>query len=177
MVSVCELRGARVTVYIKRRVSNDLVVRIRARLARTRIGTIMRDGSGASAVEFALILPVLLTMLFAVIKFGIAINNNIELTSGTRAGARVLAVSRGSATPYSDSLAAFNSSAPNITAQVSMTVNGAACSANGTCVTLLTGASGQPVSVTATYSCDLTIGGFNFVPGCQLNSQTTERVE
>ena len=119
-------------------------------------------------------LPVLLTLLFAVIKFGISINNNIELTSGTRAGARILACQPRQRPRYSDSLAAFNSSAPNITAHVSMTVNGAACSANGTCVTLLTGASGQPVSVTATYSCDLTIGGFNFVPGCQLNSQTTE---
>jgi Flp pilus assembly protein TadG len=165
------------TVYKKHRIGSGLVGRLRLRLARARIGAVARDGSGASAVEFALILPVLLTMLFAVIKFGIALNNNIELTSGTRAGARILAVSRGSATPYSDSLAAFNSSAPNITAHVTMSVNGAACSANGTCATLLTGASTQPVSVTATYSCDLTIGGINFAPGCQLNSQTTERVE
>jgi Flp pilus assembly protein TadG len=175
-----------VTVYRKYHGGNDgrticfaPTDRISRRLAKAGAGlsTIARDGSGASALEFALILPVLLTMLFAIVKFVFVINNNIEMTSGTRAGARVLAISRGSATPYTDSVAAFNSSAPNISATVAMSVNGSACSANGTCATLLTSAAGQPVSVSATFPCDLRIGGFNFIPSCNLSAQTTERVE
>ena len=141
-------------------------------------GAFIRNPAGASAAEFALILPVLLLALFAIIKFGILLNNNIEITSGARASARVLSISRGSATPYSDGIAAFNNSAPNITsATVTMSVNGASCNADGSCAAMLNSAAGQPVSVTATHSCDLTIVGFDFAPGCQLQSQTTERVE
>jgi Flp pilus assembly protein TadG len=140
-------------------------------------GTILSANNGASAAEFALILPVMMLSLFAIIQFGIVINNYIEMTSGTSAGARVLSVSRGSATPYTSGVAAFNNAAPNITATVSMSVNGTACSADGSCATLLNGASGQPVIVSATYPCNLTIVGINFAPSCQLQSQTTERAE
>ena len=38
--------------------------------------------------EFALVLPILAFLLFAVIQFGIAFNNYITLTDATRAGAR-----------------------------------------------------------------------------------------
>jgi Flp pilus assembly protein TadG len=141
-------------------------------------GEFVRNHTGASATEFALILPVLLIALFAIIKFGIVLNNDIEITSGARASARVLAISRGSATPYSDSLSAFNNSAPNITgATVTLSVDGTSCGADGSCATLLADAAGQPVSVTASHSCDLSIVGFDFAPGCQLQSETTERVE
>ncbi len=141
-------------------------------------GGFVQNQTGASAAEFALILPILLVALFAIIKFGIVLNNDIEITSGTRASARVLAISRGSASPYSDSITAFNNSAPNITgATIAMAVNGAACNADGTCATLLADAAGQPVSVTASHSCDLSIMGVDFAPGCQLQSRTTERVE
>jgi Flp pilus assembly protein TadG len=141
-------------------------------------GDFIRNHTGASAAEFALILPVLLIALFAIIKFGIVLNNDIEITSGARASARVLAISRGSATPYSDSMTAFNNSAPNITgATIALSVDGTACGADGSCSTLLAGAAGRPVSVTASHSCDLNIMGVDFAPGCQLQSQTTERVE
>lgn len=115
--------------------------------------------------------------LFAIIQFGIAMNNYIEMTSGTSAGARVLSASRGSATPYTSGVAAFNSAAPNIAATVTMSVNGTACNADGSCSTLLNNAAGLPVIVSATYPCNLTIMGLNFAPNCQMRSQTTERAE
>jgi Flp pilus assembly protein TadG len=134
--------------------------------------------AGASAAEFALVLPVLLTMFFAVIKFGIVFNNNVEIISGARASARVFATSRGSATPWTDGQAAFQSSTPNAaTATLAVQVNGAPCSSDGACQTLLTGASGQPISVSASLPCDLSIMGFDFAPGCQLQTHTVERVE
>ena len=113
-----------------------------------------------------------------IVRLGIVINNYIEINSGTRASSRVLAISRGSASPYSDSLAAFRSMAPNLPSILpSMTVNGTPCSTDATCVTALSTASGLPVIVSANMSCNLTIMGFNYAPGCTLSSQTTERAE
>ena len=147
-----------------------------------RPGALNRSGfmggeDGASAAEFAIILPVMLIALFGIIQFGITINNYIEITSGARAGARVLAVSRGSATPYQDSVTAFRNSAPNISATMNLSINGAGCGADGACQGLLTNAAGQPAAFRATYPCNLKIMGFDFAPGCQLSAQTTERVE
>lgn len=47
---------------------------------------------GASAVEFALILPVLLTIVFGLIEFGFVFNAQISLAQATREGVRVAAV-------------------------------------------------------------------------------------
>ena len=40
-------------------------------------------------VEFTLVLPVLLVVLFGIIQFGITFNNYISLTDSVRAGARL----------------------------------------------------------------------------------------
>lgn len=144
-----------------------------------RLKQLIRAEGGASAVEFAIIIPLLLLAFMTVVKLGVAINNYIEMTSGTRAAARVLAVARGSATPYTDSLAAFRSSASNLSKSTlpSMTVNGGACNTDTPCQAMLSTASGTPVVVKVSYNCDLKIMGFDFAPGCQLSSQTTERAE
>jgi len=47
---------------------------------------------GASAVEFAIILPILIMVIFAIFQFGIAYNNYIALTHAAREGARLAAV-------------------------------------------------------------------------------------
>ncbi len=44
--------------------------------------------SGAAAVEFALILPLLLTMLFLIIEFSIALYDKAVITNASREGAR-----------------------------------------------------------------------------------------
>ena len=44
--------------------------------------------------EFALVLPVLVALLLAIIQFGIVFNNYLTITDATRAGARKAAVSR-----------------------------------------------------------------------------------
>ena len=48
--------------------------------------------TGAAAVEFALILPLLLLVLFGIIDFGRALNNQITLTQAAREGVRVAAL-------------------------------------------------------------------------------------
>ena len=53
---------------------------------------ILKKEKGASAVEFALILPILLMLVFGIFQFGIAYNNWIALTHAAREGARLAAV-------------------------------------------------------------------------------------
>ena len=54
-----------------------------------------RDESGATAVEFALVLPLLFLVLFGIIDFGWAFGQNLDLKHAAREGAR-LAVVNGS---------------------------------------------------------------------------------
>ena len=47
---------------------------------------------GAAAVEFALVLPLLLIMLFAIIDFGWVLNQQMSVTAAAREGARYYAI-------------------------------------------------------------------------------------
>jgi len=49
----------------------------------------LRSESGASAVEFALLLPVLMMVLFGIIEFGLALYRQSILTNASREGARL----------------------------------------------------------------------------------------
>lgn len=49
----------------------------------------LRSESGASAVEFALLLPVLMMILFGIIEFGLALYRQSILTNASREGARL----------------------------------------------------------------------------------------
>jgi len=59
---------------------------------RIRRHRIIKSEKGASAVEFALILPILIILVFGIVQFGIAYNNYIALTHAAREGARLAAV-------------------------------------------------------------------------------------
>ena len=47
-----------------------------------------RDGRGAAAVEFALVLPLLIAIVFGIIDYGIFFSNSLAVRQGTREGAR-----------------------------------------------------------------------------------------
>lgn len=51
-----------------------------------------RDQDGAAAVEFALLLPLLVVLLFGFIQFGTAFNTRIQATNAAREGARMAVV-------------------------------------------------------------------------------------
>ncbi len=53
-----------------------------------------RTDRGASAVEFALVLPLLLLLLFGMVDFGRLLYTKVELTSAARDGARILALGK-----------------------------------------------------------------------------------
>ncbi len=139
-----------------------------------------RSEVGASAVEFVLILPIMLLALFAIIKFGIVLNNKVELTGAAQAGARVMAIGRSSQTPYTDATNVFYNAAPNLTkgsTTVTFLVNSVTCNSDQSCQTALATGTGKPVSVSASYPCDLSIMGIQFAPNCSLSTQTAERIE
>jgi Flp pilus assembly protein TadG len=50
------------------------------------------DERGAAAVEFALLLPMLLLLVFGIIDFGRALNAQVTLTQAAREGARLAAL-------------------------------------------------------------------------------------
>jgi Flp pilus assembly protein TadG len=134
---------------------------------------------GVSALEFAIILPVLLTILMGIFQFGTAMNDYLMLTNAAAKGALTLALSRGTTTPFTTTTAAINAAAPNLdTTKITttVTVNGSSCSSNSACLTGLL--AGNTASVRTTYPCNLVIMGRNFAPsGCTLSAQTAQMVQ
>ncbi len=121
-------------------------------------------------------------LIMGIVQFSITLNNYIELTEAVRTGARSIAISRAmaSATPYTSTVSNIDASAGNLTAgniTVTITVNGTACTTDSGCSTALSTAAGETAAVNATYPCNLTVMGFNFLPNCQLQSQTSDLVE
>jgi Flp pilus assembly pilin Flp len=51
-----------------------------------------RDDQGAAAVEFALVLPLLVFVLFMIIQFGLIFDAKVTVTHAAREGARVASV-------------------------------------------------------------------------------------
>jgi Flp pilus assembly pilin Flp len=123
-----------------------------------------RNQDGQAATEFALVLPILAFILFAVIQFGIVFNNYITLTDATRAGARKAAVSRRDVNPRSTCIAAVRASASNLKAADLVPD----CQS--------TWLPGADVVVTATYPYSISLLGL-FTKSGRLSSTTTERVE
>ena len=114
--------------------------------------------------EFALVLPVLALLLFAVIQFGIVFNNYETLTDATRAGARKAAVSRQASNPAAAAETAVRNSATDLKqSNLKVTINS-------------TWQPSADVTVTATYPYKVSLLGLVVKAG-NLSSKTTERVE
>jgi Flp pilus assembly protein TadG len=123
-----------------------------------------KNQDGQSVTEFALVLPILAFLLFAVIQFGIVFNNWVQLTDATRAGARKGAVSRHLPNPAGACTAAVRASATNLKA----------ADLTATCTS--TWQPGADVTVNATYPYSISLFGIISKSG-RLSSTTTERVE
>ncbi len=61
-----------------------------------RLRKIVRDKRGSAVVEMALVLPILLVILFAMVIMGISINTKIAVSMSAREAARYYAVNSGS---------------------------------------------------------------------------------
>jgi Flp pilus assembly protein TadG len=66
------------------------------------VRSFVRGERGQTAVEFALIAPLLVILLLAIIQFGIAFHNYVTITDAARAGARKAIVARFASGNFSD---------------------------------------------------------------------------
>ena len=140
-----------------------------------------RGERGQAVVEFALVTPVLLTLVFGMIVFGIAFNQYLELTGAASSGAQLLSISRGQTTdPCNTAAQAVYTAAPvlsqtNLTFSFVLnttTYSGTSCA--GAQSNLL---AGQNAQVTVTYPCNLKFFGLNPAPNCTLTAQPAARVQ
>jgi Flp pilus assembly protein TadG len=136
---------------------------------------------GQSTVEFAIGLPLLLTLLIGSVEFGVAFNKDLELTYATDSAAQLLSISRGQTTdPCQTTSQAVYSAAPYLSqSSLAFTIvldghsyTSASCS--GGQQYLL---QSQSAEVTVSYPCNLQLFGINPVPNCALTAQTTVLVQ
>jgi len=125
----------------------------------------IRSEQGQSMTEFALVLPVLALILFAVLQFGIVFNNYVTLTDAARAGARRAAVSRQDPNRDSAVITAVKNSASDLD-QSKLSVPPPSS----------TWDPGSDVTVTASYPYSISLLGLVVKSG-SLTTKTTERVE
>ncbi len=140
---------------------------------------LVKNDEGVSAIEFAIIAPVLLTIMLGIFQFGIAMNQYLNLTNAAAQGALTLALSRGTTTPYTAVTTAIAAAAPSLVAAqttITVTINGVACTSDATCSAALL--AGQAALVRATYPCNLTVMGVNYAPnGCTLSAQSAQMIQ
>jgi Flp pilus assembly protein TadG len=80
-----------------------------------------KDESGAAAVEFAIVLPVLLLLVFGIIEFGLLFNRYITVTHAAREGVRVAALAGPTVDPLTGKtkgVTAGETSAPGIVSAI-----------------------------------------------------------
>jgi Flp pilus assembly protein TadG len=124
----------------------------------------IRSEQGQSLTEFALALPILALLLFAVIQFGIVFNNYVTIVDATRAGARKGAVGREQQNPAGAVTGEVRASAKDLKqSDLNVTVTS-------------TWQPSSDVTVTATYPYSISLLGLVVKSG-RISSSTTERVE
>jgi Flp pilus assembly protein TadG len=122
--------------------------------------------SGQTLTEFALVLPMLAFLLFAVIQFGVLFNHYVTVTDAARAGAREAAVSKDESDPAGAAEATARGSATNLDqGQMGVSVSASPAWERG-----------ADVTVTVTYPYQISLVGMVVTSGT-LSSSTTERIE
>jgi Flp pilus assembly protein TadG len=116
--------------------------------------------------EMAVVAPILLLLIFAIVQFGIVFNNYVTLTDAVRAGARTAAVSRGYGDRVNRTKTKVRAAATNLDTSPTKLV-----------ITVdSTWSPGDDVTVTATYPYSISLLG-KVVKSGSLTSTTVERVE
>jgi len=124
----------------------------------------IRGQHGQTMTEFALVMPILLFLLLAIVQFGVVFNNYVTLTDAVRAGARKGAVARRLSSPQTVTETAVRNAATDLkSTDLQVTVTS-------------TFVQGTDVTVEATYPYDIKVLGLVVKSG-RLHSKMTERVE
>jgi Flp pilus assembly protein TadG len=180
------ITGSEMTgTYIRNATAISSGVRVGARSGARQMLAHARDERGQALLEFALILPLLLTLLLGIVMFGIVFNQYLTLTNATATGAQLLSISRGQTTdPCQTTSQAVYAAAPTLTqANLKFTIvlNGTTVANNVATPSCSTGGqylvASRSAQVTVTYPCTLKFFGFNPPSNCILTAQTTEIVQ
>lgn len=97
---------------------------------RLRLFDVVWDHTGSALVEFTIVLPVLLFLVFGIAQFGLIFYNYIMVANATTVGSRQFATSRLDSSGATHTIAAINNATTNLTnLSISLSVNNqAACS-------------------------------------------------
>jgi Flp pilus assembly protein TadG len=134
----------------------------------------LKREDGQAMTELALVLPIFVVLLLAIVQFGIAFNNYLTLTDATRAGARKAAVSRFIGDNGASAVQAVKAAASGLN-QATLAPGISVTSTNASGATDWT-TPGDVVTVTAIYPYAINILGFSVKSG-SLTSTTKERLE
>jgi Flp pilus assembly protein TadG len=156
-------------------------VRIAGRGFTKKLRVFLRSGDqGLALIEIAMVMPIFLILMLGIFTFSITLNNQLTLTQAVGTGAQYLQQIRTNTTdPCADTFAKIKSAAYYLDStkiSITVTMNGTTPTQTGnSCSNTQSNlVQGAPVSVAATYPCNLTIYGVNYAPGCLLHAQVTE---
>lgn len=126
----------------------------------------VRGDRGQTAVEFALVAPVIIVLLLGIVQIGIAFHNYITLTDAARAGARQAVVDRFSGESIAQLQQHVRDAAGDLNqSQLQVNVNLPAPLS-----------SGKSLTVTAQYPYSVNLLGFVVASG-NMSSTMTDRLE
>jgi len=91
----------------------------------------LRTEGGAVAVEFALVLPMLVALLLGIMEFGLMYNGQVSVTNAAREAARTMAVTNDPAAARTAARAAAPSLKPGLT-DAEIAINPATCTPGAT---------------------------------------------
>ncbi len=131
-----------------------------------------------SIVEFALVLPLFLTLITAIWQLGIVYANLIALTQGTTQAAQTLArdASSTAGDPCADAWAALKGAAPNLKSgsiSMTITINGGTAQTGNTCSGTQV-VEGAPITISATYPYTMSVYGISVYSGSLGTGTITE---
>jgi Flp pilus assembly protein TadG len=135
---------------------------------RRRTYTGFRSERGQTAVEFALVAPLLIVLLLGIIQVGIAFHRYVEVTDAARAAARRAIVARVAGVTPADIRAAAVAAAPDLT--------GSSLGVDVGPSNPMTAASGTTVSVTVSYPYSINLLGWVVSSGT-IKSTMSDRLE
>jgi Flp pilus assembly protein TadG len=123
-----------------------------------------KNQQGQAAVEFALVLPILVLLLFGIIQLGIVFNDYLSVTDAVRAGSRKAAVGRFLQDPVSATIGQVQTAASDLDqARLNISVSSS-------------WQHGSDGTVSASYPYEISLLGLVVKSG-RITSTTTERVE
>ena len=148
-----------------------------------KISKLLKNQDGVSAVEFAIVLPLFVVLIFGIIEFGVIMYNKAIITNASREGARFAILFD---SDVHDDLAIANKVKehlkfdPNDNSSILINLGGTPAPPTISVLPTPDRPRGTPISVTVTYPYDFMLLP-NFLPGLPqtltLNGITTMRME